>query len=422
MYDDTNGNGGAGLQGEFAPDARDARTEILTCVETLWEPGAVGELRVLGAPRCGTVSGYFDNPAAFVAEALRWDGRAKGVYLTLNPVQPSLLARSANHATEGARRTTSDDLVLRRRWLLIDCDAVRPSGISSTAQEHAAALSRARAIRNLLVAEGWPADAFVLADSGNGGHVLVRIDLPNDVAATTLVGGVLAALNFRFDDAAVTVDTTVGNAARISKCYGTLVCKGSSTVDRPHRRSRILERPECLTVVPTACLEALAATAPRAQAPGGRGRPGASPFDLEAWLTQHQVPVVTRGPWKDGQRYVLNPCPWNPTHTNRSAYVVQFANGAVSAGCHHSSCRGNDWHALRDLYEPGWRDAQPFTVPISSDEGDGSFSSFLSSPQWPQPLAAEAFYGLAGDFCRLVAPHTESDPAAIWSCPVRVDT
>lgn len=33
--------------------------------------------------------------------------------------------------------------------------------------------------------------------------------------------------------------------------------------------------------------------------------------------------------------------------------------------------------------------------------------------QWPAPLAESAYYGLAGEFVRLVEPHTEADPAAL---------
>jgi hypothetical protein len=44
----------------------------------------------------------------------------------------------------------------------------------------------------------------------------------------------------------VVVDLTVFNAARITKLYGTMTCKGDSTTDRPHRRSRVLEIVESL--------------------------------------------------------------------------------------------------------------------------------------------------------------------------------
>ncbi len=43
-----------------------------------------------------------------------------------------------------------------------------------------------------------------------------------------------------------------------------------------------------------------------------------------------------------------------------------------------------------------------------------AFSSFSAySATWPQPLAEEAFYGLAGDIVRTIEPHTEADPAAL---------
>jgi hypothetical protein len=46
----------------------------------------------------------------------------------------------------------------------------------------------------------------------------------------------------------VSVDASVFNPARITKLYGTMTCKGDSTPDRPHRRSRILEIPARLQV------------------------------------------------------------------------------------------------------------------------------------------------------------------------------
>ena len=46
--------------------------------------------------------------------------------------------------------------------------------------EHEAAVDRARTIAAYLIAAGWPAP--LLGDSGNGGHVLWRVDLPADDA------------------------------------------------------------------------------------------------------------------------------------------------------------------------------------------------------------------------------------------------
>ena len=43
-----------------------------------------------------------------------------------------------------------------------------------------------------------------------------------------------------------------------------------------------------------------------------------------------------------------------------------------------------------------------------------SLNSFFSYPTgWPEPLSEEAFYGLTGEFVRIIEPHTESDPVAL---------
>ena len=120
-------------------------------------------------------------------------GTAQGIYVTLNPVAPALLARAANHVIEWAKHTTSDADIQGRIWLPIDFDPVRPSGISSTDAEHTAALERAQACRGWLASLGWPQSVY--ADSGNGAHLLYRIDLPNDPPTTALLQQCLAALD-----------------------------------------------------------------------------------------------------------------------------------------------------------------------------------------------------------------------------------
>ncbi len=83
----------------------------------------------------------------------------------------------------------------------------------------------------------------IIADSGNGGHLLYEIDLPNDEESLRFIAGALAELDRRYSDSIVTVDTTSANAARIWKAYGTVARKGDSIPQRPHRLSRILEVP-----------------------------------------------------------------------------------------------------------------------------------------------------------------------------------
>jgi hypothetical protein len=317
---------------------------ITGALAVLLEPNSVVELRSPNTNR-QTVSGYFNDHKQLAQAAAGLSGTVPGVYVTPNPVRTDLLARAANRIVPYAKKTTGDSDILSRRWLLIDFDAVRPSGISATDVEHEAALERARLCMDWLLTQGWPEP--ILADSGNGGHLLYRLDLANEPANTELVKHCLQALGLRFTDCRVIVDLTTYNASRICKVYGTVAAKGDNTPDRPHRVAKLLDVPSRVEVVSPELLAQLAAMLP--SDPQKQSTKGS--FNLAAWISQYQIPVVSDAPWNGGHKWILNPCPWNPEHTNRSAFVVQLANGAIAAGCLHASCAGNDWAALRALFD-----------------------------------------------------------------------
>jgi hypothetical protein len=223
------------------------REEILRTCRLLMAPGDVHEVRIPKAGRRGTISGYFDDSEKLADAGLAVDATVPGIYLTLNPCNRALLARAANRLQERAQVTTTDVDILRRRWLLVDFDPVRPAGISSTNREHGRAISAACGAWDDLRSAGFPDP--VVGDSGNGGHLLCRVDLPNDPHATELVKRILAGVAARCAPDNITVDQTVFNAGRITKLYGTMVCKGDNLLDRPHRRSRLLEIPDHLVVL-----------------------------------------------------------------------------------------------------------------------------------------------------------------------------
>ena len=70
--------------------------------------------------------------------------------------------------------------------------------------------------------------------------------------------------------------------------------------------------------------------------------------------------------------------------------------------------------AFTAKHAQGWQDA-----PLCDDHGaDDALppphaDDAPAGPEWPAPLAPEAFHGVAGDFVKLIEPTTESDPAAI---------
>ena len=122
---------------------------IKKVVTYLYAPDQVIELRAPGSAK-GTISGYFDDPDKLAGGAVELSGKVPAVYLTLNPLNPDLIARSKNHITYYVKNTTSDRDILRRFWLPIDMDAERPAGISSSDNEHQAAIERITEIKEWL--------------------------------------------------------------------------------------------------------------------------------------------------------------------------------------------------------------------------------------------------------------------------------
>ena len=328
---------------------------IRSAVNVLAPDSGVIEVRALADGV--THSGYFDDYGALAraVEALDADPAVAGIYVTLNAVNPALLARRANRIKMRLTRkdaTTADADIIRRRWFPVDIDPVRPSGVSSTNEEHDAALAAAERIAGYLAEQGFPAP--IRADSGNGAHLLYRVDLPNDEAATALMKGALATLDALFSNEAVTVDTANHNAARIWKLYGTLSRKGDNTPERPHRRAKILAVPNEIRTMPRKYLEHLAGLLPREEPPERKRANGNGPgIDLAAWLLDHGIAVRSTRPYRGGTLYVLDECPFSSAHKD-GAFAIQFANGAIFAGCHHASCGGGAqrWPELRERHEP----------------------------------------------------------------------
>jgi hypothetical protein len=163
-----------------------------------------------------TFAGHYDtdNLGQMAAEALALESISTGVYLALNPRRSDLLRTHRNEAGPAKQdELAKDQDVLRRCWLFVDADPVRPSGVSATDAEKNRAAETIAAVFGFLTQEGWPAPA--VADSGNGFHLLYRIDLPADDGG--LVQRVLQALAARFDTETVKIDTSVHNPARFTK-------------------------------------------------------------------------------------------------------------------------------------------------------------------------------------------------------------
>lgn len=112
--------------------------EILDTLNLVRNEGEVIEIRMVGT-REGAVSGYFDNYTEAVKSVEKYNGK-NDIYITLNPVKSGLLSRYNNRLQTYAKQTTSDTDIEKIKYILIDLDPVRPSGISSTKEEKEKAL------------------------------------------------------------------------------------------------------------------------------------------------------------------------------------------------------------------------------------------------------------------------------------------
>ena len=370
------------------------KNAILAALGVLFTPDDVIELRAFPKGRKRTDAGYFDGQhwPELAEQAERLSASGAAVYVTLNPVDPQLLSRYSNRIEAFATATTTDKQVTRRRWLLIDLDPARPSGTSATNEQLGAAKAKARAVYKHLAGIGWPAP--LVAESGNGMHLLYAIDLPNDDESTALVKAVLLALGERFDDAQIKVDRTVFNAARIVKLYGTVANKGDHTTAAPWRLSKLVDTPARAVVTPEQ-LRGLIPSATASTAPPATTRqPGA--FSLEDFLARHGLAYTTDR--HDGsERFKLAACPFNPEHVNGEAAIFRKASGALGFKCQHDSCSGKGWGDVRDLLD-GPRPARAPEVDFSGLVG-GTVQRGQTVPAleddaadaWPelQPLIAK---------------------------------
>ena len=305
------------------------------------------------------LSGYFTDAETLIEALQKSDThRNENVYITLNVLDGALASRQqANCLMKNVSPTTSDGDVIAYTFLMIDLDPERAKGVSSSAEELEAARQLGRTIFKYMKATGW--NDPIIAESGNGVHLLYKIGIKADGRAE-LVKGCLQALDAMFSTDAVKVDTTTFNPSRICKLYGTLAKKGANTEERPHRMSRIIFAPKQLAANDIALLEALAAKAPKHDEPTQSNSYQPKSFDLRSWIQRHGIAVKQELAWNGGTKFVLDHCVFDPSHKQKDAAIIQTADGKICYTCFHASCADKHWKEVRLLFEP---DAYSNTAP-----------------------------------------------------------
>jgi hypothetical protein len=352
------------LQGNDIEYERRIR-EIIKQIKFLFPPGSTFQISALNPQnrktpvwnndyvvgKEGTASGYFqDQNLAFkMGLALEDHANANGVYITLNPCMDDLLAR-ANHRIQANAKGVKDTEIPHICNLLIDIDPKRPEGISSTNEEHQAAIDTALRMKEEAIANGWPEP--LVASSGNGAHLIFKVDLPNTPENKQLIKQVLLALHENYSSDKVEIDTKVSNPGTLTKLYGTTARKGDNIPSRPHRLSRIISIPAEPKPVSSELLQAVASTAQRAD----KATPVATSdssrqfeFDVESYLSHYGIPVVKTEEHGSATLFCLDKCIFDPSHGPNKSAIGQNAEGKLFYQCFHNSCTGHTWEQARKL-------------------------------------------------------------------------
>jgi P4 family phage/plasmid primase-like protien len=334
---------------------------ILASLGVLFAPGQVVELRVLGINDTPgfNASGWFNDMQALADAAVRYESKLPtGIYVTINALHEACLARTQNAIVERRRTSTSESDIVRRSWLFLDLDTVRPTDVSSTDAEIRFADESATLIESFLSAShGFP--AAVHANSGNGRHLLYRMDEVNSPDSSKSIKQFVERLSKMFTNERIGVDSRVHDPARITKLYGTLARKGANTPDRPHRRSFMIST-GVYNDFPLLSMDVLLEAAKvmkaktKAVKTDAADSGGSSPdhaVDLDEWLRENGIAVVRSDSWQGGVRHILEKCVFDASHTGTSAAIGRTAGGAVFYSCKHNSCADRKWSDVRKLFK-----------------------------------------------------------------------
>ena len=315
-----------------------------------------------------SVSGYFSSADCLLRNMKKYanvDGM--NFYIVMNKIDDACYSRKGRDCfVEYPKETTADANITERQWFLIDMDCERAKGVSSNQEEFDLAKKKALSVYRHLEAIGF--EKPIVTISGNGYHLLYKICLANDEASTSLMKDCLLALDEWFSDDRVKIDTTVFNAARITKLYGTMAQKGQSTEERPHRLSRIIDIPKEIKVTDAAILLKLAEQKTKQEEPPKQQYYGQqSEFNIDDFIRKHNIQITSESRTQGGRRMILDHCPFNPDHNEKDAALFVKDSGGYGFKCLHASCSQNGWKEFRKYYEPDAYE-QRYTPRVNSQQ------------------------------------------------------
>ena len=332
-------------------------SEVYRWFDILKNNNELVEIRLIGSNKTG--SGYFTDAKTLI-ESIKPYTDSYNCYFTLNSINPACYGREQkDKIVLRPKNTTQDNEILIRNYVLIDLDPKRPSGVCSTKEESMKAYERGKEVTKFLMDNGFYEPIVVFSSSGI--HLYLKCALLNNEENTKLVKSFLNAISMLFSDEYVDCDTSVYNAARISRLIGSYSCKGANNdATRPQRKCRFLSIPSEVKINEREYFEKIAALYPEEVKPSRENNYSTEKFDLESFLDKHGIKVTKIEQVAGGKKYVLDHCVFNESHRGKDAVIFQRDNGAISYVCLHNSCSHYSWRDVRLMFEPDAYDRKDY--------------------------------------------------------------
>ncbi len=335
--------------------------DIRTFLTILHADSECFEIRILDINN-KVMTGFFDNIEDVFKSIpiLNKDPKCHGIYVTLNSVDKRLLGRAYNKMILSKKNlSTNDPHITKRNFILIDRDANdNISGVNSTNAQKEDCYNRIVEIKEFLESENIIIKIF--ADSGNGYHLYLPVNLENSEENLLLIGNILNGLSEYFQDKEI--DVKVSNASRITKLIGTFTRKGDNTPEQPQRLSKLIEVNPTNEINTLDQLKLLVAKLPLPKEEE-RVKPIVNStnknhsFNLEDFLRDNGINYEFNKVTNGWSYYTIEKCPFDNNHgSNGEVAVCTDNNGQFGFTCAHNTCNDKHWYDFRNYFEPGYRE------------------------------------------------------------------
>ena len=324
-------------------------TEVRKWFDIMRAGNELTEVRIIADKM--TYSGYFNNAEDIISAIKPYVNY--NIYFTINKVSDACAGRmQMGKIIQAPKNTTSDKEIEGRNFVFLDIDSRKIAGVNATDEEVEYTRAKTKKIYKFLLQQGFYNPIIVA--SGNGVNIFVPCKLAATAENDDLIKRFTLAMSMIFSDEHCEIDEKVFNRARIAKIWGTWSRKGNNTdKQRPQRSCASLFIPDEIKVNDIEYFRKVADLYPQHEdATRENNYHSSEQFDLDAFLSKHNITVSSVENVADGKKYILEHCVFDESHRGKDAVIFRNNNGAIAYYCFHNSCSGYHWKDVRLKFEP----------------------------------------------------------------------